>query len=97
MEPQKRTTSEVAHLLAQMQTEYESAARGLSGLASGVACHRFITARMERIGQLHTALEKVVGEKQAAQLLVSTLENLPDPPSGEVALGPPPSLDRANE
>lgn len=85
METQKRATSEVVHLLAQIQTEYESAARGLSGLASGVACHRFITARMERIGRLHEALEEVVGEKQAAQLLVSTLENLPDPP-GEYPL-----------
>lgn len=96
MEPQKRATSEVAHLLAQMQTEYESAARGLSGLASGVACHRFITARMERIGQLHAALEKVVGEKQAAQLLVSTLENLPDPPDG-FPPGAPPSSDPVDE
>lgn len=92
METQKKATSEVAHLLAQMQTEYESAARGLSGLALGAACHRFITARMERIGQLHVALEEVVGEEQAAQLLVSTLENLPASP-GEL----PPELSSAPE
>ncbi|HEY1348028.1 MAG TPA: hypothetical protein VGF67_00210 [Ktedonobacteraceae bacterium] len=93
METQKKATSEVAHLLAQMQTEYEAAARGLSGLASGVACHRFITARMERIGQLHAALEEVVGEEQAAQLLVSTLENLSDSP-GELPPGPSCSPER---
>lgn len=95
METQKKATSEIAHLLAQVQAEYEAAARGLSGLASGSACHRFITARMERIGQLHVALEEVVGEEQAARLLVSTLENLPDPSGGipPGSLSPP---DRAD-
>lgn len=94
METQKRATSEIAHLLAQVQAEYEAAARGLSGLASGVACHRFITIRMERIGQLHVALEEVVGEEQAARLLVSTLDSLPDP-SGELPPGLSSAPDRA--
>ena len=40
--------SEVARLRQQIQTEYEAAQRGLAGLASGVARHDFIEARMER-------------------------------------------------
>ncbi len=71
--------SEVARILTQIQAEYESGTRGLSGLASGTTTHRFITARMERIGQLHSALENIVGEDCATALLVSTLEELPEP------------------
>ena len=40
--------SEIARLRQQIQLEYEAAQRGLSGLASGVARHDFIEARMEK-------------------------------------------------
>lgn len=78
MDTHTRATSEIARILTQIQAEYESGARGLSGLASGMATHRFITARMERIGQLHSALEQIVGEDRATALLVSTLEDFPE-------------------
>jgi len=77
MDTRTQATSEIARILTQIQAEYESGTRGLSGLASGTATHRFITARMERIGQLHSALEEIVGEDSATALLVSTLEDLP--------------------
>lgn len=53
--------SEVARLLARISEEYEAAQRGLTGVASGVARHAFITARMENMGQLHTELQSIVG------------------------------------
>ena len=87
MEKHTGTASEVARILNQIQAEYESGTRGLCGLAAGTAKHQFITARMERIGQLHSALGKIVGEDHATALLVSTLEDVshsPDDPSSEL-------------
>lgn len=60
--------SEVARLLAQISEEYEAAQRGLSGVASGVARHSFITARMENMGQLHTELQSIVGNAAIAMI-----------------------------
>jgi hypothetical protein len=60
--------SEVAHLLAQISTEYEAAQRGLSGFAHGTAQHEFITARMENMGQLHTQLQTLVGDMAIAMI-----------------------------
>ena len=54
--------SEVARLLEQIQQEYEAAQRGLTGVASGVAQHTFITARMERMSILHNQLHDLVGD-----------------------------------
>ena len=72
------TRSEVAQIMAQIQAEYESGMCGLTGLSSGTARHDFITARMERIGQLHSDLRDLVGEQHAAGLLVDALENCSD-------------------
>lgn len=69
------TRSEVAQIMAQIQAEYESGLCGLTGLASGTARHDFITARMERIGQLHSDLRDLVGEQHATGLLVHALES----------------------
>ena len=70
--------SEVAQILTQIEAEYESGVLAVSGLASGIAKHEFITHRMERIGQLHNELRDLVGEQHAIGLLVNTLENGPD-------------------
>lgn len=67
--------SEVARLLEHIQAQYESAVLGLSGVASGTATHAFITARMERMGQLHHELAQLVGEKEAIALFVQTVES----------------------
>ncbi len=69
-EPQK---SEVARLREQLATEYQAAKQGLSGLASGTAQHRFITHRMERMSLCHDELKKLVGEQEAAHILIETL------------------------
>jgi hypothetical protein len=58
--------SEVAHLLAQISSEYEAAQQGLSGLAQGTCQHRFITRRMECIAELHSQLHGLLGDKAMA-------------------------------
>jgi hypothetical protein len=68
--------SEVARLLAQIGMEYEAAQRGLTGLASGTSNHQFITARMERMSDLHTSLQALVGESATA-LLAEHLQAIP--------------------
>jgi len=75
MHEKEGTKSDVAQIMAQIQAEYESSKDGLVGLASGTARHEFITARMERIGQLHNDLRDLVGEQHATGLLVHALEN----------------------
>lgn len=65
--------SEVARLLRQIDLEYEAAEHGLNGLA-GVARHEFITARMEQIGAYHSDLQRLVGKRQAMQLLLKGRE-----------------------
>lgn len=69
--------SEVARLLTQISSEYEAAQRGLSGLAQGIAYHRFITKRMEQIANLHAQLRSLVGD-EAMVLIDLTLNQLPE-------------------
>lgn len=66
--------SEVARVLEQIELENQAAHQALYGLASGVARHRFITNKMERMGKLHEKLQTLVGEEQAGKLLAETLE-----------------------
>jgi hypothetical protein len=66
--------SEVASLLEQIKQQYESAQRGLAGLAQGTSRHKFISARMESMGQLHGELQRLVGPEQAIQLVAETLQ-----------------------
>ena len=61
--------SEVARLLAQINSEYEAARQGLSGLAQGIGQHRFITRRMEQIAELHSQLRELVGDE--AMILIT--------------------------
>ena len=59
--PGHDSKSEVARLLNQIEVEYLAAQRGLTGFAES-AKHKFITARMEHMGQLHEHLRVLVGE-----------------------------------
>ena len=67
--------SEVARILQQITQEYEAAQRGLSGIAYGTAQHRFITARLERMGELHNELHTLIGD-QAIVMVAETLQIL---------------------
>ena len=66
--------SEVASLLEQIKEQYEAAQRGLAGLAQGTARHKFISAKMESMGQLHGELQRLVGPEQAIELVAETLQ-----------------------
>jgi len=66
-------SSEVARLLAQINSEYEAARQGLSGLAQGIGQHRFITKRMEQIAELHAQLRDLVGD-EAMVLITNQLD-----------------------
>ena len=68
--------SEVAHLLKQIEAEYNSSQSGLSGLASGTAKHEFITRKMEKIGEIHAELHALVGDESMG-LLVELLSEVP--------------------
>lgn len=61
--------SEVSHLRAQVELEYEAMVRGLSSFAEGSAMHEFISARMARIEGYHSELTKEVGESEATQII----------------------------
>jgi hypothetical protein len=68
--------SEVARILAQVESEYLAARRGLSGFAEG-ARHAAISARMENMGRLHQSLQAMVGE-DAIRLIAEHLEKIPE-------------------
>ena len=68
--------SEIARLRQRIAEEYEAAARGLTGFASGSAKHQFITRRMERIDLYHETLQHLVGEQEATRIVAETLETL---------------------
>ena len=61
--------SEVARLLAQINSEYEAAQQSLTGLAQGIGQHRFITKRMEHIGQCVETLCKIADESTMRQVM----------------------------
>jgi hypothetical protein len=65
--------SEIAQIRIQIQSEYEAAKQGLSGLATGTARHDFITARTAKIGILHEKLADLVGPEQAIAMIANTI------------------------
>jgi hypothetical protein len=70
--------SEVVRLLTQIDSEYEAAQRGLSGLAQGISKHQFITRRMERIGELHSQLHSLVGDEAMALIAAQVDQITPE-------------------
>jgi hypothetical protein len=71
---QQTQQSEVARLLSQIEAEYLAATRGLSGFAA-TAKHAALTARMERMGQLHQDFQAIVGS-EAMRLIAERLEHI---------------------
>lgn len=67
--------SEVARLLESIRLSYESAYLAMHGSAI-VSKHEFITKRVENIQEAYTQLQTIVGEQEAAKLVVETLENV---------------------
>ena len=75
---QNRNQSEIRRLMDTIDQEYQSAFLGLSGLNLGTAQHEFITARMERIGAAAEELKQLVGENEAARIVVEQMSKATD-------------------
>ena len=74
---QNRNQSEIRRLMDTIDQEYQSAFLGLSGINLG-AQHAFITARMERIGVAAEELKQLVGEDEAARIVVEQMSKATD-------------------
>ncbi len=61
--------SEVARLRQQITAEYEAMKLGISGLSSGSATHKFITARLHRVDLCCDQLQGHVGEREATRII----------------------------
>jgi hypothetical protein len=61
----------------EIDSQYQAAWNGLSGLNVGTS-HEFITARMERIGQAAEELKLLVGENEAARIVVEQMSKAAD-------------------
>jgi hypothetical protein len=70
MSTPQRNESDVQRLLRTIDTEYQAASLGLSGLALGTSMHSFITARMENIEHARAQLVELVGDPDEATRLV---------------------------
>jgi uncharacterized protein YoaH (UPF0181 family) len=72
--------SEVAHLLQQIEAEYQAAQQALSGVAVA-GRHAYITARQENIGKCFEMLSTLMSSEEAIKIVAQTLEH--DPASFE--------------
>ncbi len=68
-EKHRENTSEVARLLAAIDTEYDAARAALHGLAQGTAQHKTITQRQENIAKHFEALSKVADESTVLEIM----------------------------
>lgn len=68
-----RGQSELGRLIQRIDAENRAAAWALNATHLGAAKHRFIERRMVGIGMAHKQLQYLVGEYNAAQILVERL------------------------
>jgi hypothetical protein len=68
--------SDVARLRKQLNDECESARLGLQGLAAGTSKHEFLREKMNRLGQIASDLQKIVGPDEAIRILSEANEKL---------------------
>ncbi len=79
---QQQNKSEVARLMAQIDTEHAAYERGLTGLAQGKARHDFVNAYLRRVGEIEDQLAEQIGDTQAIALVASVvLQEEPGKPS----------------
>jgi hypothetical protein len=67
-------SSEVSKLMQHIDDEWQAAFYGLYGLAQGTAQHDFIKARYDRLNELQNQLAEHVGEDQAMQYVIKSME-----------------------
>ena len=62
--------SQIARLLKQIEDEQTAARRGMTDFAEGAARHKFINARLQRMGEYCDQLTEVVGDRDQTMTLV---------------------------
>lgn len=71
--------SEIARLRHHMELEHEASTWALRGLASGVAQHTFISAKMRTMDRYYQQLHALVGEEQATDILCDVYDRQETP------------------
>jgi hypothetical protein len=67
--------SEVARVKAEFELQNAAAQYALNGMSLGVAKHSFITSKLDRMGELHEEMKKIIGEEEAARFVVKTMNH----------------------
>src|SRR5260370_8336697 len=62
--------TELTQLLRKIEEEYKAAYNGMYAFSSGTSRHEFMNAKMENVGRYGVELTKLVGEEEAARLIV---------------------------
>lgn len=79
--------SEIARLRHHIELEHEASTWALHGLASGVAQHSFISAKLRTMDRWYQQLHALVGEEQATDILCDVFERQ-DTPEQQSDLNP---------
>lgn len=69
MIPSPYTPSIIAQFRERIEGEVQAMRQGMSGLATGTAQHKFIQAKIARIGEQQDQLTALVGEQQATLIV----------------------------
>jgi hypothetical protein len=75
---QNRNQSEIRRLMDEIDSQYQAAHQALYSFNLGTSTHEFITARMERIGMAAEELKQLVGENEAARIVVEQMSKAAD-------------------
>jgi hypothetical protein len=75
---EQHNQSEVARFRAQIETEHQACMLALYGLSSGNAQHAFISKRMRNMDVSYKALEKIIGEEKATDILCEVFDTTPN-------------------
>lgn len=67
------TNSKVSRLIEQIDAEDDAARQALYGFADGIARYTFISARINRIGEIKEDLSEIVGVDKALQIVCERL------------------------
>lgn len=66
--------SDIAQLRARLDAENDAGRLALAGIAYGIAQHRFISLKMERMGALAQQLIANLGEQEALPIVIEMME-----------------------
>ena len=73
-----KNQSNLGRIMAQIDAEAQAAWGALYGPSLGNAKHSFITARYDRLGQLHDQLAGIVGKGDATKAVADAMDRYAD-------------------